>query len=277
MKILCIDGHNLMHRARSGFTAGDYSIVYNFMRQLRALIEKFEPTRVYFVLEGHPLRQMELDRDYKANRLVEEHTKEHVALVEFHRQKDIIIDLLLRHVPVSVVRHPRFEADDTIYNLVRKSSSAVPWVVVSSDTDFIQLLQEFDNVELYNPVKKTTVEAPPYHYVVWKALRGDASDNIKGVPGIGDKRATKLVTEDLDQLEVLKKDPDKGEIFLRNLKMIGFHAMDDEELDSMESNEPAHDWDGLAQRFEEMGFKSMLKEKYWVRFRETFDALVPDA
>lgn len=275
VKILCIDGHNLLHRARSGFTAGDYAIVFNFMRQLRAQVELHQPTRVYFVLEGVPERQLAADRDYKANRLVEEHTKEHVKLVDFHRQKDIVIDLMLRYMPISVIRHPQFEADDTIYNLIKKSSTAVSWVVVSSDTDFIQLLQDFDHVSLYNPIKKEMVEAPPYHYVTWKALRGDACDNIKGIPGIGDKTATRLVTEDLDKLEELKSDPEKGAIFLRNLEMIQLHTMSDEELDSMNSNEPQCDWGLLAAAFEDMGFQSMLKEKYWKRFRETFETLLP--
>ena len=54
MKILFLDAYNLIHRARSGFTKGDYPIIYNFFRGVRPLVEKFDPTHVYFVLEGNP-------------------------------------------------------------------------------------------------------------------------------------------------------------------------------------------------------------------------------
>ncbi len=273
MKILVIDGYNLLHRARSGFTKGDFAIIYNFFRQFRAQVELHKPSRVYFVLEGEPLRQLCIDNDYKANRQVEEGTREHVKLVDFHKQKHTIIEMLKTWFPVSVIRHEAYEADDVIYNLIKKSSTSVPWTVVSSDTDFIQLLQEFDHVNLYNPIKKEYVSPPDYDYVTWKALRGDACDNIKGIPGIGDKTATRLVTEDIDKLSMLKDDAEKGAIFFRNYEMIKLHQMIDEELNEITCSQPVCDWDTIQAAFDEMGFKSMTKKKYWERFMDTFDSL----
>ena len=49
-------------------TVGDYNVVYNFFRSLKPLIDQFEPTRVYFTLEGHPKRRYDLLPTYKANR-----------------------------------------------------------------------------------------------------------------------------------------------------------------------------------------------------------------
>ena len=54
MKVLFLDAYNLIYRAKSGFTKGDYYVVYNFFRGLRPLVEKFSPDKVYFVLEGAP-------------------------------------------------------------------------------------------------------------------------------------------------------------------------------------------------------------------------------
>ena len=54
MKTLFLDAYNLIYRARSGFTAGEYAVIYNFFRGVRPLIEKFNTDKVYFALEGNP-------------------------------------------------------------------------------------------------------------------------------------------------------------------------------------------------------------------------------
>jgi DNA polymerase-1 len=193
-KIMICDGYNLLHRARGGFQLGDFNIAFNFFRGFRALVELHKPTRVYFVLEGCPKARFETLLSYKANRIVDESSEpeKYKSLEDFHRQKKLILDLMTRHLPVSVVRHQDFEGDDVIYNLIKRSSSAVPWVVVSNDTDFTQLLNEFHNVSIYNPIAKTFVSQPDFCYVTWKALRGDGSDNIPGIPGVGPKTAAML-------------------------------------------------------------------------------------
>jgi len=274
--ILCIDGYNFMHRARSGFTKGDYAIVFNFFRNLRALIEAKQPTQVYFVIEGHPRERHAMMEGYKANRLIDplKEPERHETMVRFHHQKLIIIGFLKSFFPVTVFRHPHHECDDVIFNLINKSSTEIPWTVVSNDTDFIQLLQEFNHVTLYNPMKKENVIAPEYDYISWKALRGDGSDNIPGVPGIGDKRAEALV-KDLDLLATLMRDdPAMQEVFLRNTEMIRFLRWTHEEsleMQSFQAERPM--WDSLAIGFEGMNFKSLLKEKTFKKFTDTFDPL----
>lgn len=275
MKSLAIDAHNLMHRARSGFTAGEFAIVYNFFRGLRSLVEAHKPNRAYFVMEGRPKANLEAMSTYKANRLVEEGSEKHVALQDFHRQKRLIVDLLARYFPVSVVRHPDFEADDTIANVVRNSSSAIEWVVASSDTDFIQLLGQHMNLRLYNPVKAEFVERPiDYNYVTWKALRGDSTDNIPGVPGVGDKRAAKIASDPTLLGEFVSR-PEVKPIFERNVKLISFAEWSDEEKLLMTSSTPTKDWDAVKQAFADWGFTSMTSEKYWPRFVATFEDLWP--
>lgn len=278
--ILVIDGANLMYRARSGFQLGDYNVVFNFFRGLKPLVEQFKPKRIYFTLEGHPKHRYQLLSEYKANRhqvldpSKPEDEKKRKSDEDYRRQQGLIVGLLSSLFPVSVLRHPDYEADDLIYNVITNASSAIDFVVVSSDTDFIQLIQNYPNVRLYNPVAKVFLEPPQdYGYVTWKALRGDGSDNIPGIPGIGDKKAVDLAS-DLDVLEgFLREDPNVFSQFERNVKLIEFARWTPEELLQMTSISGSRDWDKVKAWFTEWKFQSMLKESYWNNFVSTFDSL----
>lgn len=272
MTILAIDFMNQAHRARSGFQLGPAPVVYNFFRQFKALVDQFKPTRIYVALEGRPVHRYEAMGEYKANRKVEADDPRAKELEKFFKQKDVIVDLLKNHFPVSVVRHPTSECDDTLANLIRRSSSAVPWVLVSSDTDFIQLLQEHDNLRIYNPVQKKFVEAPDYPYVTWKALRGDPTDNIPGVPGVGDKTADKLASDPELLAEFITR-PDVETVFTRNYDLIRFKDWSPEEVELMTSSSPAKDWQVVKDVFAGYGFNSMVKDEAWHKFTSSFDNL----
>jgi len=272
MTILAIDFMNQAHRARSGFQMGPAPVVFNFFRQFKALVDQFKPTRIYVALEGRPVHRYEAMGEYKANRKVEADDPRAKELEKFFKQKDVIVDLLQKHFPVSVVRHATSECDDTLANLVKRSSSAVDWVLVSSDTDFIQLLQDHPNLKLYNPVQKKFVEAPEYDYVVWKSLRGDATDNIPGVPGIGDKTAEKIALDPVLLKEYVTKS-DVEPIFNRNYDLIRFKEWTNEELDAMTSSSPAKNWDAVKEVFAGYGFNSMVKDEAWQKFTSSFENL----
>jgi 5'-3' exonuclease len=269
MTILCIDGYNFIHRARGGFKLGDWPVVFNFVRNLRATVEQFNPTRVYFVLEGVPRARKILMPEYKANRVVDYDDKETQA---FLRQMHVIIDMIEAYYPMSVVRHPNFEGDDVIYNLIKRSSTAVPWVVVSNDGDFTQLLNEFPQVTVYNPMLKETIVKPNYDYVTWKALRGDGSDNVKGVRGVSDKRAEELAS-DPEKLKAFLSDPEAALTFQRNYIIIKFHGWSEETMGEMTCSTPVKDWAAVAKTFETMKFQSLLKEATWQKYQATFDPL----
>ena len=68
--ILLLDGYNLIYRARySGMNKGNHSTVFNFFRGIRPLVEKFNPDIAYFVLEGTPVQRLNLDPNYKGQRV----------------------------------------------------------------------------------------------------------------------------------------------------------------------------------------------------------------
>lgn len=270
MSILCIDFMNQCHRARSGFQMGPAPVVFNFFRQFKSLVDEFKPNRVYVVLEGRPIKRYELLPEYKATRKVEESDPKYAELQKFFKQKDTIVDLLSRHFPVSVIRHPMSECDDTIYNMVSMSSTAVPWTVVSNDTDFIQLIQEYPHVKVWNPIRKEYLESPSdYDYVTWKALRGDGSDNVPGIPGIGDKTAAEIAS-DPDRLAEFLSAPDNASQFSRNHELISFRKWSDGEQTEMTSTSPTENWSVVKSTFESYGFKSIVKDESWNKFVDAF-------
>lgn len=249
---------------------GPAPVVFNFFRQFKSLVDEFKPNRVYVVLEGRPVKRYELLPEYKAARKVEESDPKYAELQKFFKQKDTIVDLLSRHFPVSVIRHPTSECDDTIYNMVSMSSTAVPWTVVSNDTDFIQLIQEYPHVKVWNPIRKEYLEAPSdYDYVTWKALRGDGSDNVPGIPGIGDKTAADIAS-DPDRLAEFLSVPDNASQFSRNHELISFRRWSDGEQTEMTSTSPVESWSVVKSVFENYGFKSIVNDESWSKFVGTF-------
>ena len=268
MNVLFLDGYNLIYRARHSMTrgyGGDHTTVYSFFRSLRPLIEKFSPDKAYFVLEGYPKRRMELAPDYKGTRTYHDDDG-------FRAQKRQIINILKDMFPIEVVRHRDYECDDVLANIIKYQHSDDECTVVSSDTDFIQLYNELDNVSIYNPIRKSFFEKPDFDYVRWKALRGDSSDNIEGFRGIGKKRATALVLDDEKLQEFLSKDPTRTQMFEHNIEMIKFHDMQDTMIE-ITRWEPVINWDDVRHAFNDMKFFSITNDKSWNKFVNTFSCL----
>ena len=266
MKVLLLDAYNLIHRARSGFMAGDYPIVFNFFRGVRPIVEKFNPDLVYFVLEGVPEFRNNLSSgNYKSNRVSPGDS--------FHRQKAAIINAVKSYLPFVTIKHSKFECDDVIASLadyhVKRNDKVT---IVSSDSDFIQLLNTSNNITLYHPIKKKNIEKPDYDYVVWKALRGDPTDNIPGIKGCGDKTALKLVKNESLLKEYLSS-PEKRDIFEKNVNLIRLVDLTNA-FQEMEIHQPVGNMTAIKMMFDDMSFTSMLKEKTWTKYEKTFDNLV---
>ena len=264
MKIVLLDAYNLIHRARSGFKSGDYPIVYNFFRGLRPLIEKFDPDKVYFVLEGNPAFRKEINTAYKANRKSQNRS--------FYEQKSQIISIVKSCFPFTVARHPDLECDDTIATLVKNHcAKGDECTIISSDSDFYQLLNVFENCNIYNPVKKKMIDRPDYDYVTWKALKGDPTDNIPGIPGCGEKTAFKLVNNP-DLLKEYLSDSSRRKVFEKNVNLIRLVDFS-QDMSLLETHVGSRGWEELYDLFLEMDFKSMTKEKTWNNFVKTFSRL----
>jgi DNA polymerase-1 len=261
MQVLFLDAYNLIYRARYGFMKGENATIFGFFRSLRPLIEKFNPDKAYFVLEGYPKHRYELAPDYKGTR-----TRDNDE--SFHRQKDMIISLMKEYFPIISIRHSEYECDDVLGNLVRYTHADDLCTVISSDTDFLQLYNTHKNVKIYNPVRKKVLDKPGYDYVAWKSLRGDGADNIKGIKGIGDKRAQNLMEDPKKLQELLGKDENQ-QIFERNQQLISFADLRNS-FSEFEVSSPSVNWTSLKNIFQELEFDSITNEKSWIKFQQTF-------
>lgn len=269
-KHLILDANNLLFRARYAAKRRPYQnvIIHTFFRSIKPIVEKFSPDHVYFVLDGRPKKRLELNQDYKGTRKY--HNDD-----GFREQRKAILDLVRESVPFIVIRHPETEADDVIadltLNIIPQSDEKV---IVSSDTDFIQLLQDCENTKLYNPVSKSYREAPEYSYVMWKSLRGDSADNIRGLPGIGDKRAATLAS---DPEKFTKFFLEKGDEFLKiyeqNTQLIELSGLTTSERPGVEVSYAESDMSVLRESFTELNFKSMISNNAWEKYSRPFTEL----
>ncbi|MBI3922724.1 MAG: DNA polymerase I, partial [Armatimonadetes bacterium] len=204
-KLLIVDGHSLLFRAFFGipFLSTSEGIptnaVYGFLRMIMNLLTQERPDMalVAFDAPGPTFRHESFDL-YKANR---------APMPEDLRPQIPLAQRLLDDLGVAHLETPGFEADDIIGTLTKMAESE-GWktVVVTGDNDSLQLVSEsvevwvnnrgVTDVTRYTPeMVKDKTGVTPGQIVDLKALKGDASDNIPGVPGVGDKTAASLIQE----------------------------------------------------------------------------------
>lgn len=307
-KVLLIDGHNAMWRASIGFGPGkrvmhamcldcdalnllhrngddhcicgglwfdgkceeepteEFVTIFNFFRNLRPIIEKFSPDKCFFVLEGHPQFRYDLFADYKANRFIKTGAKSKEQLDKFYKSKDEIVRLL-QYLPLTICRAHDYEADDVIFTLC-KNLQDEELTILSNDSDYIQLLQlGLSSVQVYNPIKKEFMKAPVYPYVAWKCLNGDKADNIP--PLLKPKKVLDTIN-DPDLFQKFMEVEENRANFSVNRQLIEFRDVPEEEIILKEGE---RDFDTLKEEFRRMKFESIINDKSWVKYYETFDCL----
>lgn len=202
MTLLIIDGNNMAHRVRHVFSltnpdGTDVSVTYGFMHNIKALFNKFHPTACIVAWDGGiPRFRREVVPSYKANRTRDDEDD----YANFIRQLQELATVALPSAGILNVRRRAMEADDIMYQAAFMAYMAFyeEVIVVSGDEDMFQVIT-MEDVYVYHPGKKAIIDEDYIEkecgvsvkdYVHWRALQGDTSDNIKGVPGIGPKRAT---------------------------------------------------------------------------------------
>ena len=170
--------------------------VYIFVTMLRKLIADHKPEYIAasFDLPGRTFRD-DLAGDYKANR---------APMPDELAQQIPMVHAACEAMGVPILTSERYEADDVIGTLTLKAAAAgFDVAIVTMDKDFFQLVG--GGVKVYNPrdegswydaegVKEKFGVAPD-HVVDVLALMGDTIDNIKGVPGVGEKGARELIVQ----------------------------------------------------------------------------------
>src|SRR6476661_5783833 len=208
LRLFLIDGSSQMYRAyhapvrtaEGGFLRNAQgrptNAVYIFVTMLRKLLNEQRPQYIAasFDLPGRTFRD-DLVSDYKANRApMPDELAEQIPLVH----------AACEALGVPILTSERYEADDVIGTLTEKAAAAgFEVVIVTGDKDFFQLVR--DGITVYNPKEEGTwydaagvkdkFGVAPEQVVDVLALMGDTIDNIKGVPGIGDKGARELIAQ----------------------------------------------------------------------------------
>jgi 5'-3' exonuclease len=256
----------MIHRARFGFGKGPHSITFNFFRSLKSEMDRHSPDKVYIVSEGKPRHRIIENPEYKGNRIA-------IKDDGFHRQKADIFELC-KFLPVTVTRHPDYECDDVIGFLATKAHVEDVVTICSSDSDFIQLIEE-SRVSLWNPVKKRFIERWPVDYVTWKSLKGDATDNVPGIRGVGSKRAYTLAA-DTDMLEkFLSEDLEsRMRVFESAKRQIKLADIVPEDRDWIIDEYNFHE-EKLKNAFTFREFKTIIS-KSWPKWQKTMEKLNND-
>lgn len=271
--ILIVDAMNTLIRSFSLLKAMNPSGAHvgglvGFLRSLGYVTRIFDPTRVLIIWDGKggSANRKNIDPNYKSQRatsrithwgLYDSKEEEMEALIgQLYRTQDY-----LECLPVQQMMAEKLEADDIMAYLAKRASNAGKKVtIVSSDKDFLQLID--DNIEVYAPVKKMTfskdnifeeLKVLPSNYNIVKALLGDNSDNLTGVKGLGIKTIVsefpKLLTE-VSTLEYVYKTAeeklDGKKVFAKiihnwdkvetNFKLMDLHdtALDEKEVQYVE-------------------------------------------
>lgn len=169
---------------------------YTFTRLVLQLLEKHQPTHIACVFDmPGPTFRHELYPEYKANR---------AEMPEDLRPQIPMIRQLVEALNIPIVGLSGFEADDVMGTLARESAAhGLPAVIVSPDKDLLQLVDDDLKIQVLNTKEgevwhdregvKARMGVWPEQVVDFLSLVGDASDNVKGVPGIGEKGAALLL------------------------------------------------------------------------------------
>ena len=214
-KLLLIDGHSMMNRAFYGVpdltnSSGVHTgAIYGFFNIILKILTDEAPQYFAVAFDEHaPTFRHEIYPEYKGTRK---------PMPEELRSQIPLVKELLGKMGVPVMSKQGLEADDILGTSAFKAEKmGIDAVIVSGDRDLLQLVTEHITVLLPRTVKgKTNVErftpeavkaeysVEPKGIIDLKALMGDSSDNIPGVPKVGPKTATELLLQygDLDGVE----------------------------------------------------------------------------
>ena len=279
-KLLIIDGSSLFFRAFYALPLlktkkGVYTnAIYGFVMMLENAIEKIDPDSVVvcFDMKGKTFRN-EIYDEYKGTR--------QKTPSELEQQFPIVRDIL-KKMNIKVLESPVYEADDIAGSLSKRASEdGYETYLLTGDKDYYQLVDENTKVLLTRKgIKEMDIisvesiredfDIEPLQFIDLKGLMGDNSDNIPGVPGVGEKTGLKLVHQfgsmenlynNLDEVsgKKLKEklEDNKAQAFMsKKLGTIVVNVPIEEKLSDFEKQE--YDYETLSQMYREYEFTSLL-------------------
>jgi len=211
-RLLLLDAASLYYRAYFGVPESvkapggmPVNAVRGFLDMLATLLVRYRPDRLVICLDAdwRPEWRVALLPSYKAHRLVDDSSVDEATPDTLAPQVPVLLDVLVA-LGMPTVGVPGYEADDVIATLVTREAG--PADVVTGDRDLLQLVDDADGVRvLYTGRGVANLEEidagevrrrygiEPAQYADFATLRGDPSDGLPGVPGIGEKTAAGLL------------------------------------------------------------------------------------
>ena len=206
-KIVLIDGHSILNRAFYGLpdltnAEGLHTnAIYGFLTIMFKLLEEEKPEYLTVAFDVHaPTFRHKMYAEYKGTRK---------PMADELRQQVPVIKEVLHAMGVKTIECAGLEADDLIGTLSNRcENEGMEVTVISGDRDLLQLATEHVKIRIPKTKQgKTEIEdyyakdveeryqVTPKEFIDLKALMGDTADNIPGVPSIGEKTATKIITQ----------------------------------------------------------------------------------
>jgi DNA polymerase-1 len=280
-KLLIVDCSALFHRSRSALTRACGELTTSagipvtgtmaFLNALFAIMDKYEYDCVIPCTEGGNNWRKKEGAEYKGNR--------ESASIAHYADQSLLLEEVLPTLGMSVVKAPGYEADDVIAHISRHSPAYEEIHILSCDKDLLQLVTNKVKVLLFSSSKKmelVDIDGVIRHFGVYpsevkyyKALAGDKSDNVVGIPKVGPKTAVKIIEESrpkgedeflsgADRIAFHPRVKEQAAVFYANLRLVTLEN-DVPELTWFASTPPIpmH----VEALLESLEFKQMLKRK----------------
>ncbi|MBV7332980.1 DNA polymerase I [Chloroflexi bacterium TSY] len=294
-KLLLIDGHSQAYRAYFGVktplatSAGELTTaVFGFARKLLSVLKEYQPDYLGVAFDLGDTWRHKTYTEYKGTR---------ERMPDDLRSQMGRIEQLLETFNIPIITYPDYEADDILGTLAHQAAAqGIDAYILTGDRDLFQLVSERVKI-LYTPGgprPQTVVYGleevmeryglTPEQFIDMKALTGDSSDNIPGVPGVGDKTAIKFLKnyETLDGLyahvdeisgpKTRQNLLDAQEQVQINRKLVTI--VTDLDLTFTPENYRTQDYDqnAVIAFFNELEFRSLIKELPQGKTPPTFDS-----
>ncbi len=284
-RLVILDSHGILFRAFFALgsapnpmmsSTGELTFAtYGYAESLLRVFDQLQPTHICAAWDaaGKTFRHEERE-DYKATR--RETPKDLPPQMERVRE-------MLNAFAIPVYEAPGFEADDVAGTIAtRTATDGIDTWIVTLDTDLVQLIRPNLRLFMFRPYQRDTVVydtaaaserwgfSPPY-MTDFKALRGDASDNIAGIKGVGDKTAANLIRQFGPVEEIFARlDEVKSKSVRAKLEGKREEALESKRLITIRADVPCEfDFDACAAReydreqvvalFRELEFRSLIE------------------
>jgi len=278
---MIIDGNSLINRAfyalpdLTNKEGVHTNAVFGFMNMLHKILDDYKPDyiSVAFDMKKPTFRHKEFE-DYKAHRKK--------MPLELSEQIPILKEILDAH-NIHRIEQPGFEADDLIGTLAKYcEDQGMSVIIVTGDKDALQLVTDnikvlitrkgITNLEIFNRERVFEVYGiSPIQIIDFKGLVGDKSDNIPGVPGIGEKTATKLLQEfknmeniinnvdELSSKSIRDKIVNNAEVAYLSKRLATIETNVPLEIDIEELRFEKPDYEKLLELYSKYEFNSLIK------------------